>query len=883
MSPDEPAAEALRLAAISPDRARVLATKAEQSARRAGDWAGVSLANRALGVAAFQLRNLDAAAGYLRTSVSTAQRARSPILVAEARMSLAATLVMRGSPGRAINEIDSAIEDLDGLAAARAMVQRATILQAMGRDDEALDAFRHALPRLRRNDDVEWQARALSNRSLLLTARRSFPAAEADLVTAVELCDGHGLDLAGAYAKQNLGCLKATQGEVVAALQLFDDAAAAYQRLGVQVGSLLIDRGELLLSVRLVAEARTNAEAAIRVLQAQHRDMHVPDAQLLLSTVALVQGDPQTALTAAGQAVRSYGRLHRANGVALARYAQLQAMVAADPTAVPPARARRCADDLAAAGWIVPSLEARVLAGRMSLDRGRPADARRDLALAGRARFAGPADRRARAWLAEALLRRSEGKRRSASVALATGLRIVERYQATLGATELRAHVSGHRGALARLGLRMALEDGSARRALAWAERGRATTLLMAPPQPPDDPVLAAELADLRTTMTDIEQQLSRGRGAGELVQRQVRLERSIADRVRRLPARPGAPPTRMPAVRDLGAGLGDAALVEYLELDGVLHAVTVVNGVARLRRLGSAGQLADDLAHLYFALRRLTNSATTRTVGGAGAVLAGIGQRLDELLMAPLRSVLGDRRLVIVPTGVLQSLPWSLLPSCAGRAVTVVPSATLWHHVAQRPAPAGAAVLAVAGPGLPGADAEAAAVAALYAGSRRLIGVAATVSTVSAAMDGAAMVHIAAHGLLRSDNPFFSALLLADGPLTVYDLERLARAPHHVVLAACETARLHVIAGDEVLGFAAALLLQGTNTLIAPVVPVPDAETVSLMNDYHRRLIAGRSPAEALAGAQLQARTRGVIAGAAAAGFLCMGVGLQPVPLTVP
>jgi hypothetical protein len=48
----------------------------------------------------------------------------------------------------------------------------------------------------------------------------------------------------------------------------------------------------------------------------------------------------------------------------------------------------------------------------------------------------------------------------------------------------------------------------------------------------------------------------------------------------------------------------------------------------------------------------------------------------------------------------------------------------------------------------------------------------------VMAAIDGAWLVHMAAHGTFRADSPLFSAIELDDGPLTVYDLERLRRAP---------------------------------------------------------------------------------------------------------
>jgi len=181
--------------------------------------------------------------------------------------------------------------------------------------------------------------------------------------------------------------------------------------------------------------------------------------------------------------------------------------------------------------------------------------------------------------------------------------------------------------------------------------------------------------------------------------------------------------------------------------------------------------------------------------------------------------------------------------------------------------------VVIVAGPGLPGAREEAAAVARLYPGAVVLTGAEATVESLGAA-SGASLVHVAAHGQLRADNPLFSALIVADGPCTLYDLDRLTRPPHHVILAACETAKMHALAGDEVLGFASALLVQGTTSLVAPVIPVPDTLTVSLMLRYHRRLLAGLAPAAALAAAQQEAGDDGPAAQATAAAFVCLGAG---------
>jgi CHAT domain-containing protein len=173
--------------------------------------------------------------------------------------------------------------------------------------------------------------------------------------------------------------------------------------------------------------------------------------------------------------------------------------------------------------------------------------------------------------------------------------------------------------------------------------------------------------------------------------------------------------------------------------------------------------------------------------------------------------------------------------------------------------------VLLAAGPGLAHAEREITALARLHPGARVLRGSAGTVDAILAGLDGAALAQLACHGRFRADQPQFSRLALADGPLIVHDLSRLARAPRVLVLSACEAARCASVPGDELLGLAAALLALGTRTLIAPVTSVPDRATVALMTALHRRLLAGEAPAAALAAAS---------AAAEVPGFVCLGAG---------
>lgn len=878
------AAAALALATVDPARALGSAEDVERCARAAGDHATVSLAARARGVAHLQLRDTARAVSSLRAAVRAGARAGSRQLSGEARMSLAAALGVAGSRVQALLELDAALAELDGLAAARARTQRAAVLQAGGRTDEALADLRRALPVLRRHGDAVWETRALSNRGLLLADRRAFAAAEADLRAALAVAERTGAGLAAAIAEQNLGCVLAGRGDASAALSCFDSAAGRYAALGIEVGSLGVDRGRVLLSLLLVEEAQTAARAAIRIDTAQGRLASLPESRLLLSTAALAAGDARAAVAEADRAARGFRSLGRADGVALARHARLQALVSTGSRGVDPAEARRCATALAAVGWTVPALEARVLAARLALAHGRAADARRDLELAARARGWGPADARARAWLAEGLLRQATGRRRAALRAFATGLRVVETHQHTLAATELRAHVSTHRGALARAGLASVLVAGDARASLRWGERGRATALLNRSPAPPADSGVAQALAELRSTMAQIAEARAAGRPSAVLVRRQVELERAVAARTRAQPGGTGAGPPGAIDLEGLRAALArqDLALVEYLAVDDQLAAVTVAGGRVRLHRLGPLGPVRSRLEQVAFALSRLADPVAVASSGtsAARASLDHASSALDAVLLRPVIGATGDRALVVVPTTPLEALPWSALPSCGGRPVTVSPSATLWLRAGVvRLTRSGPAVV-VSGPGLPGAADEARRVAALHQDAVVLAGPAATVERVCTALDGARMAHIAAHGLLRTANPLFSSLLLHDGPLVVYDLDRLADAPLHVVLSACSSARPTIVAGDEMLGLAAALLQQGTTSLVAPVRPVPDTATGALVTDHHRRLVAGTAPAVALADAQLAAVATGdTVAFAVAHSFICLGDGFATVP----
>jgi tetratricopeptide (TPR) repeat protein len=874
---------AARMVGSNASLARRAAQQATAAARAGGDVRSVALALRAQGRAALELGRLDEATRVLREAVREAAAAGEPEAAAEARVSLAYALSERGRTGDALRELDRAALVLRGAPAATMLMQRGLVLWRCGRTDEALDEYRRALRTLRRGPDRLMEARLYNNRSLVYIDRGELVAAEADLHRFVALCRELGQHALAADGETNLGFLNLRRGDVPAALAYLDSAEATYRAQDVVPRELLLTRGELLLTVGAFDEARQTAERAIEQLTAAGWRSLLAEAQLLLSQAQLAGSDVTAAQGAARAAAQLFGRQRRPGWATVARYTALRADErAGELTPQLRRRALREADRLAGMGWRAQELDARLIAARVALALGDVRTVRRELQQAAAARTRGGTELRIRAWYAEALVRLATGREAAAERALRAGFRVMEQQRATLGATELRVHVASHAHDVASLGIQLAVRDGSPRKVLDWAERWRAGALGLRPVRPPADEELATALVELRRVSAEAEAALLNSRPAERLLGRR----RTLEERVRRLARQAAgplfAPPAEPPTVERLAAGLGDAVLVELIATveDDALTAVTVRDGRARLHSLGSREGARRQLGALLFALRRL--ALGYGSADQARAEVTKRAEQLEEAVLGPLRDVLADRPLVVVPTGSLRSVPWALLPCCVGRAVTVAPSASVWLRASQPPAPradkrrrrAGRQVVLVCGPGLAGAAAEIDQLSAAYPEAVRLEGSTATVERVQAALDGADVAHVAAHGVLRGDNPLFSALTMADGPLTAYDLERLSRAPQLVLLPACQSGAGAVLAGDEVMGLTSALFALGARTAVATVVPVPDEATRPLMLDLHARIRNGMSAARALAEAQSATDRRDPAALATAGGFVCYGAG---------
>ncbi len=171
----------------------------------------------------------------------------------------------------------------------------------------------------------------------------------------------------------------------------------------------------------------------------------------------------------------------------------------------------------------------------------------------------------------------------------------------------------------------------------------------------------------------------------------------------------------------------------------------------------------------------------------------------------------------------------------------------------------------------LPHAAAEATAVADLF-GVPAYTGANAPEIRFWSDVQGAGIIHLAAHGSYNVANPLYSAIHLSpgagdtggslgreDGRLEVHELYDLdLKTTEMVVLSACQTnvaeanlANQVISAGDEIVGLTRAFFAAGTPTVISSLWNVNDAATEELMVLFYGHWQSGMGKAEALQMAQ--------------------------------
>ncbi len=120
---------------------------------------------------------------------------------------------------------------------------------------------------------------------------------------------------------------------------------------------------------------------------------------------------------------------------------------------------------------------------------------------------------------------------------------------------------------------------------------------------------------------------------------------------------------------------------------------------------------------------------------------------------------------------------------------------------------------------------------------------------------EDAALWHYSGHSCLREDNPFYSYLILEDGPLFAADFRLKRCRVNLVTLAACRSGEEVALPGDESMGFVRSLLEMGARNVIAGHWPVSDQSTALWMNAFYDKYLFGESILDSARTASMKVR----------------------------
>ena len=823
-----------------PARFGPAAARAVARARDAGEPEALVVALRALAWYERARSNHARAKALLDEAVTVARRHGLPGRLHEALVTRAAVRLELGSVASATRDLDQAAA-IPGLGrSAEHDLQRASVFYNVGRLTDAAAMCRDLLADPQTPTGI--RAKAVNNLAWVEVQLGRPAQALQHLDQAEALAASVGSALVAEFAS-NRAWVLARAGRLVDGLRQADKAVELLRSAGAPpLAEYYMELADTMLDLRLLPEAAALAQSAADEFAEHGIELMGGEATLRVAQIALIAGKYARSADVASGVAAQFRRQRRPAWVAQAELIAAEAARRSrSATRHHLNRARAAARTLDRLGAIQPAIQAHLTAGRIAADLGDLARARPSLRRTYELSRRAPVLLRAQGHLAAAIAAQLDDQPAAVLRHCRLGLAGLRRHGGALASMELRALAGAHGYELGVIAGEALIGTGSPSRLFDWLERVRAATLVTAEPEP------AGQRADALSELRAIDAQLAAAPPTdpdpAPLLAKQAleaKIRRSAWSRSTTITSTEGGTPSRSELRRQLD---GRVLVVQAVRnRTGELFAVLVEPRRTRIVWLGPLKDVTYEADALRFALRRLAASPSAAIAAASRAAAEHGLDRLRRLLIRPL-GLPPDLPLVVVPLSRLHALPWSALCDVP---IEVAPSATLWWRSTQRRAAANGVAL-VAGPGLPGADREIQVLHQHYPNATVLTPPASTTTAVADALGCVELAHLACHGTLRGDNPTFSALQLADGPLTVHELDLRGIAPHRVVLASCDAADDAAYVGEEMLGFVSALLSRGTAGLVASSIQVPDLNTIDLMTELHLQLIRGRRMADAL------------------------------------
>ena len=897
LPPDAPARlHAGVLAALYGDRPRAL--RLNQAAQKVAEWRGDPLSRawalRAQGHCSHAAGDYEKAGAAYGMAAELFDSAGAEIEVGRTLLGGLQALIFRGQYGEAhrwaarAEAIFQRHQDL--LRLARLDSNVGNIYFRQDRPKDALARYQRALEGFKLAGEPLDIAAALSNLAVSHTNLGQFPEALSHYQRAREHCEKHGLANLVARADYNIAYLYYLRGDYAEARRLYQISRERSQASGDAYHTSLcdLDEAEMYLELNLTQEGEELAQRAVDGF----RSLGMPYEQAKALVNLAVASSQRRSYRFADRTLIQARRLFRQeqNPVWPALVDQLRAVLAFHESRFDQARR------LSTSAWrtltrtMVPGRAAhcQILLARLCLRDGH-ADRARALSQAALDRVGGEnlsPSLRFHANLVQGEIHEMQGRWEQALESYEAARREVEDLRGRVDTEDLRISIlqdklAVYEGLVALcLDSPAAASSGGASRALLLVQQAKSRSLadrLAAPSGVAGAQDDESGLNNLRRDLNLVYRQIDLAAltdlpphpsATTTLREKARELETRLVDWTRR--AQPGdswGPGARSNDIARLQEALREGEiLLEYYEARGILYLFLLTREGLDVARLGSSAPVHRTLKLLEFQLGkwRWARPADPQRRPDLDAASHHF-RELYTLLLTPVADRLsGYQHLIVAPHRDLHGLPFAALHdgTCAlvdRFTLSVAPSADVLAGCRERRVrpTRGSLVMAVPDPHATRIQEEACLAAQTLPDARLLLGEAASLEAFRRYAPESRIVHLAAHGIFRRDNPMFSALQLADSRLSMLELNRLRLNVELLTLSACSTGLTVAVGGDELLGLMRGFLLAGARSLLVTLWEIEDASTSEFMSSFYREVCRETSLAAALQGAMHEIRKR--------------------------
>ena len=782
-------------------------------------------------------------------------------------------------------------EQGDSLRLARLDINTGNIYHRQDRFTEACACYERAYRELLRHDDAEGLAAALSNLSTCYISLNEFAKAMEAHRLARAHCLQKNMPVLVAQADYNIAYLYFLRGEYGRAIQMLHEAMAGGKKTGdkYQLALCHLDLAEIYLELNLNQEAASLARAATG--QFRELGMGYETAKTLVFAAIAVsrQGQPFEALELFAQAKELFRQ--EKNLVWPAVLELYQALVLLQEGRLFEARqlAGRACQFFAASGVRGKAVVAELLLAGIAL-RMQEIPLARQHCRQGMERLNG-LESPLLAYQAGFLLgevERARGDDTAAFTAYEGARQALDKIRGQLRGEELKLAFFSNKAEIYEHLVDICLRTrGNFEEMFGYIEQAKSRSLLDLMSQPArlstadgsGQSELVRSIRGLREELNWYYHLIEREQLQPENNSREhiEKLEREAQDRetdlaralqeasVAEANQAGFAVPTLTP-LQEIQASLAEGtALIEFFFVQERVLACVITRQKAEFAAVTLQSRIRKLLQLLRFQLSkfRLDPQYVAKFQEAMLQSIQAHLQGLYQELVAPLRPLLKQDRLIIVPHGQLHHVPFHALYDGESYlidqfSISYSPSASVYAACKGKEANRSGCALVAGIPDMraPSIEEEARALSALLPNSRLLLGQEASEEALRRLGPGCRSLHIATHGAFRQDNPMFSSIRLGTSYLSVYDIYQLHLPAEIVVLSGCATGLNVVSPGDELIGLARGFLQAGAQSLVLSLWDVHDASTRDFMLAFYRHLLQGESRAGALRQAMLELRS---------------------------